>query len=1378
MSLNRVIVVALIVFLAASMATPLAMASKYPQYTSSSITNELRKIDPKWRDKIIGDILEAYDEKTDMENRIRVALSGAHIVKPLTMFNGAQSVLVMGYPDALDWIKTHSRKVRYVARMSNGMILAYILATKQDVIDIAKHPSVTKIMPSPPLVDILEAERKKTSLLQEDKRLSRPRPLAGEEKNWSGIVVGGATILEADKVWEEYGIKGDGVYVGVVDTGVDFATPELGPNVIARDGNKPRSIVMDENFIFTHVVAVKNESGYLNTSGAWCVVYDALRTGIYRQLVFWLIYVDVDFYIGDRVESKSGIYKFGYGMIWFYDPMVTEYYVATFVPVVLVDTRVAGVYDTAIFDLSTAFYDFSTLMRQLENETKNYTIWRKPKEEWRDYSFADEPLIKWGNEIVARNFDPITEGMEEEDKIFLMTPDFSIGMVTGYYLDTIGFAKSYFIYYYGIPWYIVFGEPGVYPGLDPNGNYVALLNDFYGHGTEVASCIAAQGNRTYEIYTEEGEKLYGIAPNAKIVAGTGWLVGDLAAIEYWMAGYDFVYNPDTGYLEIVPAGKHRTDIISNSWSYVRVAKWGHQFPGWDAISWIFDDMLLIDYLIGNNVTIVFAAGNEGPGYNSLSTPSSGLLMIQVGGSVAFEYYQIFGYRPGYSSDIMPFASRGPTGQGYPRPDVVNIAGFEWAATRTFDGRGWGATFPDLFSGTSEATPLTSGALALAVQAFRQKYGYTPSPFELKMLLKSTAKDLGYPTLEQGAGLVNAYHLVKTILEDGVRVYIPEGIQRAFIEKYNMIYGPYTEPLASLLYDTAYYTIVAPGGNDQFTMVFEGSGEVSIEAIEYKKVYEYTVYDGYYRLTTKWIRVPDALVKAADYIEVIIVFQYTAPPLPYYGKLPYTEGYLIRADMFNWEDVNHNGIMEPGKELYRINTAARVATTAFLTLAHPEEKITGKFLIRLRRNPTFNYTAHPLPPVKVKIVLRGYKEVESQLITLPDKVTVNGRTVVTGLIHVPETTVPGLVDVKIRIHAPDRDIAVPVAILVPLVLDDVSSVFLGARDTGRPNDPFTPLGTGDSFYGDMPEGLDWRMLPVLVTDPEIAGVAMIARWRSGPWTSMAVIAVPPGGIIPHTWGGPQVFSAFKLSSDVGFVYNPSMWDQLHGTLRLYLPIKWIWPYYNLTYLWYMYRIIYNGTHLYEYWDYINPLKPSIQLGLYRLLFTYECYSGDIPTDTFGLRLVVIRSNATYTFLGTDGVYNYGLVHVKFKAGGYAPFLLADLYVIANTSAYLVSPGILDYVFLSLYLRWENGYVVEGYLINYTIGYYIGMSVTSNELELSYYIITLANEKVVVDTILVMYDYPWHASGYYAYNYTTDALGIGEIVYPGVVTATIVIEPTTQ
>jgi serine protease AprX len=59
------------------------------------------------------------------------------------------------------------------------------------------------------------------------------------------------------------------------------------------------------------------------------------------------------------------------------------------------------------------------------------------------------------------------------------------------------------------------------------------------------------------------------------------------------------------------------------------------------------------------------------------------------------------------------------------------------------------------SGTSMATPIVSGSIALLIEKYKNL-----KPDDIKLMLKKSAKDLNYPPNHQGWGLLDVEKLVK------------------------------------------------------------------------------------------------------------------------------------------------------------------------------------------------------------------------------------------------------------------------------------------------------------------------------------------------------------------------------------------------------------------------------------------------------------------------------------------------------------------------------------------------------------------------------------------------------------------------------------------
>jgi serine protease AprX len=161
-------------------------------------------------------------------------------------------------------------------------------------------------------------------------------------------------------------------------------------------------------------------------------------------------------------------------------------------------------------------------------------------------------------------------------------------------------------------------------------------------------------------------------------------------------------------------------------------------------------------LVANGATVVAAAGNDGyargsvqasglgEGYRSISItdPGNAEDVITVGAT--------HGYRP-LTYGVSYFSSRGPTGDGRRKPDVVAPGEKIWSAvpdggTRTLDG-------------TSMAAPHVSGCAALLMARHRELLG---DPVRVKRVLCGSATDLGREPYFQGHGLVDVLRAIQSM----------------------------------------------------------------------------------------------------------------------------------------------------------------------------------------------------------------------------------------------------------------------------------------------------------------------------------------------------------------------------------------------------------------------------------------------------------------------------------------------------------------------------------------------------------------------------------------------------------------------------------------
>ena len=249
------------------------------------------------------------------------------------------------------------------------------------------------------------------------------------------------------------------------------------------------------------------------------------------------------------------------------------------------------------------------------------------------------------------------------------------------------------------------------------------MYDDSGHGTHVAGCLCGSG------YASSGN-YRGIAPASRLVVGKVLDEKGDGCIEHMAQGINWVLDMQREYdIRILNISigmgenteKERMNVL----------------------------LELVDEAWRRGIIVVCAAGNMGPDAMTISPLGARREVITVGC-----------HEGGYFGDRKQlcenYSGRGPSPYAMKKPDIV-APGTDIISCNSRI-RKAGRFYRDAYiakSGTSMATPIVSGGLALLLQ----KYPFYSNE-EAKQKLLYTAKDLNEPWNKQGWGMIQIDRLLQ------------------------------------------------------------------------------------------------------------------------------------------------------------------------------------------------------------------------------------------------------------------------------------------------------------------------------------------------------------------------------------------------------------------------------------------------------------------------------------------------------------------------------------------------------------------------------------------------------------------------------------------
>jgi serine protease AprX len=263
-----------------------------------------------------------------------------------------------------------------------------------------------------------------------------------------------------------------------------------------------------------------------------------------------------------------------------------------------------------------------------------------------------------------------------------------------------------------------------------------VVFDESGHGTHMASVLAMSAPVMHQQSPTRSFK--GVAPDVNLVAvkafntqGQGDFLDIVRAIQF------------------VVDNRQKYQIKVLNLSFAARPRWQY---------WLDPINQAVMRAWASGITVVAAAGNEGPEPMTIGSPGNLPYVITVGAVTD-------SWTPENRSDdyIPDFSSRGPTPGAHIKPDIVAPGGHMTGITRP--GSKLTADYPEYFlntgefvmTGSSQASALVSGIVALLLELEPEL-----SPDDIKCKLMSSAEPainsdglLAYSPFQQGSGYVSA-----------------------------------------------------------------------------------------------------------------------------------------------------------------------------------------------------------------------------------------------------------------------------------------------------------------------------------------------------------------------------------------------------------------------------------------------------------------------------------------------------------------------------------------------------------------------------------------------------------------------------------------------
>lgn len=1032
--------------------------------------------------------------------------------------------------------------------------------------------------------------------------------------------------------WEK-GFTGEGVKVAVIDSGVDFAHPDLqGQWAVNSDPASPYygwPIAFDE----------------------YSMLYYAYYYGIYGGLglrFFGTWYADTSFTIteanptwsrtgytyGTPGTSLSGVYHIG----WYPDTALEAWWYGEKVAVLVADENVAGVYDTVYVDLDDD-YDFSN----------DKPATRDDPISWKD---------NWDSEADA----PGSDGHA----------DISGGMI--YWIaDGTNHPPAY-------DW---LWEPYVDPFAPPaNGTVVAfMLNDprLSGgdHGQLCASAVTGQG------VIDGGAPTYKPAGSGGLVQGGGKDAKVIAVGNFYRGGYatDFYYFVALG-PDGIPGTGDEADIVSMSYGSSATDN-----DGWDFES-RFQSYLTL--AAAPTISWLASTGNGAMGYGTASPPSAFTGMgigasTQYGADDSFDAIEsvdqiLYG-------DVQSWSNRGPGATGSSGVNITANGAWGYGSLALNEwGDGWTAW--EVWGGTSRSCPIAAGNLALVYDAYYQANGEFPTYDVARELFMSGATDAFHDVFVQGAGVVNADRSTDVAGGlYGLRVspsFWQAGDYRGEdIEGFASIVHPGTSATKTFtLYNHGAEDITADVSSGYLALVGTVNQEFAIDqtlesAANFSRLADY-LYDA-----TDLVA-PGGMYHDADLMIVKAWFPLedfsTSNVLT--GPLAWAQRFRVLAynwtdlngDGILWTDTNGNGVVNAGEdqsgEYNRFQYGYDTGPSFGITVHNPGERIDDGLILGIQRRTRATVNLQTL----VQMEITFFKRMDWPWLTVDMGellVPAGGMATFDAILDVPEDAPLGAYEGVLLVSDPGTDMyaahdsAIPVTVMVAA---DGPSFTFGGVDQATPYNNGVVNGFQDWSW--RAESGDWRFFFTDIPDQVFAeGTYLVAKtnWGNYPTDIDTLVYGPESDMFSDM--APGIFGPYTLAYKGGSenkLLGAGMWafQTATGTTEEWVSA----PISTGLNLFMLHNVLFSGATINEAFSgqvgtaYLNPAMVIIDgrqpTGAIPVTLTSEVAFDDIAATAYGLGGVLEEtvpavqddpddiSTSTYTYPVT--INNGGLLEASTSA----------------------------------------------------------------------------------------------------------------------------------